>query len=1003
MAFVLACWVTGMSSTGQDYTFRRYTAADGLPGQDVHNILEDSNGFLWIGTGNGLSRFDGKSFKNYGYTEGLTHLAIISLFQDSRGRLWIGTTKGIAELQGNRLVMHGLNDKVEALVVNFGEFDNYGLVAFTSRGTYRYDDSTWAKITLLPEYEKKVCLEMVSADNGFYMNFEDELIFKREGSGIISLLKDTTDGSEKFCNGIVKKNGKVFAGVQNKLYEITNGQLQVIIDGIPISRFFDYAIDTSGVCWINIENKGLYKYQLRGGHRKFVSLSEYDSNTAGIPYIDKHGNLWITSYEGLIKVLPKIFEELTPPKVPGAAKRLIVIPGVGNEILFSDASGLNVLRNNKVEHLERPSSYPNNTSYGIDVVEGSAKDNRNYTWMITRQRKILCWNGTQLIDYSRHLAPRFGDYIRNLAVNPLNNMVFICDDSGLICGNEKSFGVYIDDEGNKFTKTTTVLFTHNGIGLVNVFSRGVYFITRQNKIMKAPPELDIVDKGSYTYFFEDREGWIWVSNAGKGLIHFRIDENTYQVRDLTVLTTEQGLPANKISGLEFDLEGGTWVCCSNGLVVLKHNPANRNVWDVYPIGKEQNIQLSTPTTFARDRSGNMWLASLDQLKMIHTSELVLKKVVPKVVIEKVLLDMKETNWRNYSDSVKGYSLLPVDLKLKHYQNTLGIEFTGISLYNADYFEYSYQLEPSEKTWSAPSSNKLISLVNLAPGKYLFKVKARGMGTGWSEPQVFSFTIDSPFWDTWWFLSLIFVLAAAIVISIYRNRVKKIQKEANLQSQLREMEMKALRAQMNPHFIYNALNSIQSLIADERKSEAINYIGTFSRLLRQVLEYSETNVITLDKELQTLNLYIQLESLRLNMDLEYNVSTDHELLPENEKIPPLILQPFIENALWHGLSRKNGRKQLSIIISQEDNYLTCAVEDNGIGRANAMAYKKKSTVESYTSRGTDITIRRLIDFNRIKESPVVYHDLVDIQGQAAGTRVIINIKRHSLMPGLPDSN
>jgi len=779
--------------------------------------------------------------------------------------------------------------------------------------------------------------------------------------------------------------------------------LQVIIDDIPISRFFDYAIDTSGICWINIEDKGLYKYQLGGGNRKFISLSEYDSNTAGIPYIDKHGNLWITSYEGLIKVLPKIFEVLTPPKVQGAAKRLIVIPGVANEILFSDASGLNVLRNNKVEHLERPFSYPNNTSYGIDVVEGSAKDNRNYTWMITRQRKILCWNGSQLTDYSQLLAPRSGDYIRNLAVNPLNNMVFFCDDYGLICGNEKSFGVYTDGDGNKFTKTTTVLFTHNGIGLVNVFSKGVYFITRQNKIMKAPPELDIVDKGNYTYFFEDREGWIWVSNAGKGLIHFRIDESTYQVKDLTVLTTEQGLPANKISDLGFDLEGGIWVCCSNGLVVLKHNPTNNKIWDVYPIGKEQNIQLSTPTTFAKDRSGNMWVASIDQLKMIHTSELVLKKVVPKVVIEKVLLDMKETNWRNYTDSVKGYFLLPLDLKLKHYQNTLSIEFTGISLYNADYFQYSYQLEPSEKSWSAPSSNKLISLVNLAPGKYLFKVRARGMGTGWSEPQVFGFTIDPPFWDTWWFLFLVVVLAGAIVVSIYRNRVKKIQQEADLQSQLRDMEMKALRAQMNPHFIYNALNSIQSLIADERKSEAINYIGTFSRLLRQVLEYSETNVITLDKELQTLNLYIQLESLRLNMDLEYNVSTDHELLPENEKIPPLILQPFIENALWHGLSRKNGRKQLSIFISQQNNYLTCSVEDNGIGRANAMAHKKKSTVESYTSRGTDITIRRLIDFNRIKESPVVYHDLLDIQGQAAGTRVIINIKRHGLTPGLTDSN
>lgn len=995
--------ISGMSVKGQDYTFRRYTATDGLAGQDVHCILEDSNGFLWIGTGNGLSRFDGKSFKNYGYTEGLTHLMIISLFQDTRGRLWIGTTKGIAELQGNRLVMHGLNDKNEGFVMSFGEFDSYGLIAFTSRGTYRYNDSTWAKITLLPGYEKRVCLEMVSMDNGLYMNFEDELIFKSQGSDIVSLLKDTTDGSEKFCNGIVTKNGKVFAGVQNRLYEITNGRLQVIIDGIPITRFFDYTMDTSGVCWINIEDKGLYKYDLHGGISKFISLSEYDSNTAGIPYIDKHGNLWITSYEGLIKVLPKVFEELTPPKVAGAAKRLIVIPGVANEMLFSDASGLNVLRNNKVEHLQKPSSYSNDINYGVDVVEGSAKDNRNYTWMITRQRRILCWDGAQLMDYSRLLAPRPGDYIQNLAVNPVNNTVFLCDDTTLVCGNEKHFGVYVDDEGKRFTKTTTVLFTHNGIGLVNVFSKGVYFITRQNKIVKAPRELDIVDKGNYTYFFEDREGWIWISNAGKGLIHFRIDENTYQVSELTVLTTEQGLPANKISGLKFDLEGGIWVSCSNGLVVLKHNPANRNLWDVYPIGKEQNIQLSAPTTFARDRSGNMWVASLDQLKMIHTSDLVLKKLVPKVVIEKVLLDMKETNWRNYSDSVKGYLLLPTQLKLKHYQNTLGIEFTGISLYNADYFEYSYQLEPSEKSWSAPSSNRFISLVNLAPGKYLFKVRARGKGTGWSEPQFFSFTINSPFWGTWWFLSLIFLLAATIVISIYRNRIQKIQKEAELQAQLREMEMKALKAQMNPHFIYNALNSIQSLIADERKSEAINYIGTFSRLLRQVLEYSETTVITLDKELQTLNLYIQLESLRLNMDLEYNVSTDNELLPENEKIPPLILQPFIENALWHGLSRKNGRKQLSIFISQQDNYLTCAVEDNGIGRANAMAYKKKSALESYTSRGTDITIRRLIDFNRVKELPVVYHDILDMQGQAAGTKVIINIKRHGLTPGLPDSH
>jgi len=206
-------------------------------------------------------------------------------------------------------------------------------------------------------------------------------------------------------------------------------------------------------------------------------------------------------------------------------------------------------------------------------------------------------------------------------------------------------------------------------------------------------------------------------------------------------------------------------------------------------------------------------------------------------------------------------------------------------------------------------------------------------------------------------------------------------------------MKALKAQMNPHFIYNALNSIQSLIADERKSEAINYIGTFSRLLRHVLEYAENSVTSLEKELQTLRLYIQLESLRLNINLHYTITVGDELICENEKLPPLILQPFVENALWHGLSKKPGDKMLTISVSQTDNHLICAVEDNGIGRANSAVVKKQTSNNLYSSKGVAITVRRLMGFNRSNEMPVVYQDLQDSQGNAGGTRVIISIKRH----------
>jgi len=185
-----------------------------------------------------------------------------------------------------------------------------------------------------------------------------------------------------------------------------------------------------------------------------------------------------------------------------------------------------------------------------------------------------------------------------------------------------------------------------------------------------------------------------------------------------------------------------------------------------------------------------------------------------------------------------------------------------------------------------------------------------------------------------------------------------------------------------------------LIVDEKKSEAINYVGTFSRLLRQVLEHTDSNVITLEKELQTLRLYVQLESLRLNINLKYDITTDTELMTEYEKVPPLILQPFVENALWHGLSRKEGEKNLKISVSQTEEYLVCIIEDNGIGRTKAATFKKSSATEMYASRGIDITIKRLTEFNKTKDSPVLYKDLFDNDGNSAGTQVNVYIKKQS---------
>jgi LytS/YehU family sensor histidine kinase len=331
--------------------------------------------------------------------------------------------------------------------------------------------------------------------------------------------------------------------------------------------------------------------------------------------------------------------------------------------------------------------------------------------------------------------------------------------------------------------------------------------------------------------------------------------------------------------------------------------------------------------------------------------------------------------------------------LNYSQNSLGIFFNAVDLSASNSNpDYSYKLWPVETLWSIPSKTKSVSFAQLPAGKYKFIVRAKDRASGWSRPTVFEFTITPPFWDKWWFRVIIIVMASCLIIGLFRFRIKKIEKDAFIENQLKELEMKALKAQMNPHFIYNALNSIQALVANDKKAEGVHYIGSFSRLLRQVLDNSENNIIGLDKELETLGLYIQLESLRLDMQLQYKKIIPENVVPEFEKIPPLILQPFVENALWHGLSRKEGEKEISISVSLEGNWLICDITDNGIGREKAQQWKNHS-IAIHQSRGIDITRKRLIDYNEDNlVIPVEFFDLYSDEKKPAGTRVTVRIKR-----------
>ena len=225
-----------------------------------------------------------------------------------------------------------------------------------------------------------------------------------------------------------------------------------------------------------------------------------------------------------------------------------------------------------------------------------------------------------------------------------------------------------------------------------------------------------------------------------------------------------------------------------------------------------------------------------------------------------------------------------------------------------------------------------------------------------------------------------------------QQLENEKKQAELHQKAIELEMQALRAQMNPHFIFNCLSSINRFIFKNDNKLASDYLTRFSRLIRMVLMSSSKKLITLEDELEMLRLYLDLERLRFKDAFDYSITTTNIVDAGAIFIPPLLLQPFCENAVWHGLMHKETKGHLNIMISEEDKVLHCIIEDDGVGREKAAAYKSKSA-ESEKSMGLEITTERLALLNKENNFSTFYkiEDLLNEHNEVVGTRVKIRIK------------
>jgi hypothetical protein len=463
--------------------------------------------------------------------------------------------------------------------------------------------------------------------------------------------------------------------------------------------------------------------------------------------------------------------------------------------------------------------------------------------------------------------------------------------------------------------------------------------------------------------YEDYEGKIWVGLNNGGLLLF-------PTGSISETGNIEYLGNKSVTAIHEDLNGRLWACTSTD--------------GIYYYNQGLSISYKQPDIIKELEEGEEVQAIYSEQNTALRSESFMR---PDTIPPSIAFTGFQINGRDTS--------LTDGIKLEPDKNFIKFYFVGSSPSNPGVFQYKYKMHGADKDYVYTSSN-YAQYTTLPPGKYSFEVSAMNKEGIWSlQPIVIKFEIKPHFYQTAWFLLMCLLVALGLVVlMVYawsRRYKRKQMRRAALEKHIASVELAALRAQMNPHFIFNTLSSIQYFVSSNNTEEALRYLSKFASLMRVILNNSRKKVVPLKDELKAIQLYLDLEKLRFKQKFDFAIDVDPEIDTEYETVPGMLIQPFVENAILHGIMHKETSGFISVKLHKTPGFLVCEVEDDGIGRQRASEIKATER-KDHVSQGMSITRDRLEIINRVNNSRLsaVIEDLADEAGNAAGTRVKIFI-------------
>jgi len=911
--------------------FTRYTTKQGLSNDNLGKIIEGKNGDIWIGTNKGLNRYDGHSFHYYTKEQGLPNDSIYSMANDSKGNIWITTAgHGFLKFDGQKF-----HDYTGIFGSGIGHFlaedreDNLWMRGLGNNYVFRYDGKTMNQYSIKGDKSFPGINDLFADRAGNLWISTSDGFFKYDGKFLIHFSAEHGLGDKWVRMMREDAAGNIWYCTNTGVGKFDGKFFNHIqwFQGIGKAGLTSVAADDSGHIWIGTWGAGVSKYD-----GKSISIYTRDqglgNNDIEDILKDRSGNLWITTTGGLDRFDGKLLTEYT--RKSGLLSDFIycLLQDRNGNIWMGSYAGVSKFDGKSFTNYTMAQGLSGN------VIICMYEDHNGHIWFGTRDNGVTVYDGSAFIHYNRSTG--LSDATINSICEDKDEMVWLATDEGVNRFDGKFFTWYTTEQG----------LTKNKVNNVFKAKNGDLWISTVDGLNKLNPESNLSDTGHKTAYIFKRytrsEGFLGVGTYWNSI-------------------TE-------------DSKGNLWFG-TNGRITNYHPEGD--IPDTVP----PTLQLTGIRLFNQ---------------RVNWYDLAKKKDTTIILNDGATIKDFE-----FSGLSRFYSQ-PENLKLTYKNNYITFQFIGVTTNRPKEVQYKYFLEGVDDRWSVLSSQPEATYNNLSPGTYTFRVKAANSEGFWSKELSYQFTISPPWWKTWWAYTLFAIAIITILFGTirwflqqkYRSQLEKSEKEkeiAEIRQKAGEMEMQALRAQMNPHFIFNSLNSINRFILQNNRAQASEYLTKFSKLVRMILQNSQASLISLESELESLNLYLDLEAVRFEHRFAYKISYPKDLDIEVLKVPPLVIQPFTENAIWHGLMHKEDKGQLDIDVSEEDDYLYIKITDNGIGRKKAGEIASKSATK-HKSMGLRITKDRIAMLQRTNgsESPVKIIDLEHEDGTAAGTEVIIKM-------------